>query len=140
MIAALALTAASVPALKPAPVWVPVGETALRLRVFVDRASVFDAHGLRHARIRMGSPTAITGRIVLVYQDEEFDCTGGRWRMLAFDARDENDKIVEHSIPTNPPFHPIVELSVGGAVAKAVCNFAPARLPSTSSSASSSTR
>ena len=42
----------------------------------------------------MGSAKPITGRIVIVYQTEEFDCAVRRWRMTAFDARDENDATV----------------------------------------------
>ncbi len=45
--------------------------------------------------MRIGAPRTITGRIVLVYQQEEFDCLHARWRMTDFDARDAAGKTVE---------------------------------------------
>lgn len=120
--AAAALALVDVPT---APVWVPVGQTASRLRAFVDRASVHDVDDLRRVRVRLGSPTAITGRIVLVYQDEEIDCRGHRWRQLGFEALDEDGKVVQRSSPTAAPapLLPALEHTIGGEVARTVCAF-----------------
>lgn len=106
-----------------APSWVPVGETASRLRVFVDKASVRDVDGRRHARVRIGAPHAIVGKVVLAFEDEEFDCPAHTWRLLAFEARDEDDKVIRRSPPDTAagPMLPVVDHTIGGEVAKAVC-------------------
>ncbi|WP_174292283.1 surface-adhesin E family protein [Sphingomonas bacterium] len=108
-----------------APMWVPVGMTASRLRVFVDKASLHEVEGRRQVRVRLGAPTAITGRIVLVYQDEEFDCRARQWRMLAFEAQDEDGKVVQRSTPAAapPPLLPALDHTIGGEVARTVCAF-----------------
>lgn len=50
----------------------------------------------------MGSPRTITGRIVLVYQQQEFDCAARRWRMTGFDARDADDLTVQRKSLDGP--------------------------------------
>ena len=118
----LALALAVVPATSS---WVPVGMTASRLRVFVDKASLRESDGLRQVRVRLGAPTAITGRIVLVYQDEEIDCRAHRWRMLGFEAQDEDGKPVQRSSPAAapPPMLPALDRTIGGEVTRTVCAF-----------------
>ncbi len=60
---------------------------------------------------------------MLAYEDEEFDCAGRSWRLLAFEARDEDDRVVDRGPADLPsrPMLPIVEHTVGGEVARAVC-------------------
>ena len=130
--AALALAAPA------ATTWVPVGITSGRLRVFVDGASLRDINGRRRVRVRLGAPTAITGRIVLVYQDEEIDCAARRWRMLGFEGRDNDDQVVERLGPaaTPPPFLAAIAGTIGGEVTRTAC----ALQPPASSSASASAR
>ena len=101
----------------------PVGVSRSRLRVFVERASVHDVGGHRFARIRIGSPGAITGAIVLVYQDEEIDCAARAWRLLGFDAQDAEGKTVKRSAADYPAgaMLPAVAGTIGGEVVASVC-------------------
>lgn len=118
MIAALLVAAYAVP-------WVPVGVSRSHLHVFVERASVRDAGGHRFARIRIGPPGAITGAIVLVYQDEEIDCAAKTWRLLAFDARDASGATVKRSEADHPAgaMLPAVPGTIGGEAVATVCAF-----------------
>lgn len=105
--------------------WVPVGITDTRLRVFFERASIRDVDQRRLARIRIGSPRTIAGPIVLVYQDEEIDCAAKTWRLLSFDARDAENRIVKRSVPGAHAGAVLPGLAgtVGGEVVAAVCAF-----------------
>ena len=120
MIAVLALTLATGSA---APDWVAIGVSGSELRVFVDRKSVRDVAGLRHATVRIGSPRSIAGPIVLVYQREAFDCRAKTWRLLSYDARDADDKVVRRGTPSGPAaaMVPTSRGTIGGAVVEAVC-------------------
>lgn len=70
--------------------------------MFVDGVSIRPRGPVVRATVRMGSAKPITGRIVVVYQTQEFDCVGRRWRMVAFDARDEYDATVERRVLEGP--------------------------------------
>lgn len=109
----------------PAPPahWIPVGVSRSRLRVFVDRAGLREAGGHRFARVRIGSPGAIVGAIVLVYQDEEIDCRARRWRLTGFEAQDADGKVVRRE--KLPPAQMLAANagSIGGEVVATVCAF-----------------
>lgn len=107
--------------------WIPVGISDTRLRVFFEAGSVRDQAGHRFARVRIGSPQRIAGPIVLVYQDEEFDCEARTWRLVGFDARDTDDRVVKRSRANAPPsaMLPGVAGTLGGEVIAAVCAFTP---------------
>lgn len=113
--------------LAAAAIWVPIGVSDTRLRVFFERDSVRDHAGHRLARVRIGSPQRIAGRIVLVYQDEEIDCAARTWRLIGFDARDADDRVVKRSAAGTPPsaMLPGVPGTIGGEVIAAVCAFLP---------------
>ena len=117
LIAALSLWGADAPG-----AWVPVGVSASRLRVFVERASVRIDGARRTARIRIGSPGAIAGPIVVAYQDEEIDCRARTWRLAAFDARDEAGRVVRSGQSAGLAF-PVVAGTIGDAVVRTVCAF-----------------
>lgn len=104
----------------PADAWVLVGVTNNRLRVFVERASVRRDGERRRARIRIGAAGAITGRIVLVYQDEAIDCRTRTWQLLGYDARDERDRTVKAERVAKPAVTPPPD-SLGEAVISVVC-------------------
>lgn len=70
--------------------------------MFVDGRSIRRTGPIVRAIVRMGSAKPITGRIVVVYQTEEFDCAARRWRMTAFDARDEKDVTVAQRVLDGP--------------------------------------
>lgn len=103
--------------------WVPIGVSDSRLRVFYDRASLRAAGDHRSVRIRIGAPRRIAGPIVLVYQDEELDCRARTWRLVSFDARDADDRLVRSSpIGATPGAAlPAIEGTIGGEVVRAVC-------------------
>ncbi|WP_375392548.1 surface-adhesin E family protein [uncultured Sphingomonas sp.] len=103
--------------------WAPVGVTDSRLRVFVERSSVRVSGDRRTARVRIGSPGAIAGPIVLVYQDEEVDCRARTWRLAAYDARDADDRIVRQGKSAAAAL-PVVEGTIGEAVLSTVCTMA----------------
>ena len=123
MSAALALLAASV----AAPNWASVGISETGLRIFIDRNSVRDVAGLRQVRVRLGSPRTIMRNIVEVRQDEEFDCTGNRWRLVGYEALDENDKVVARSAPDHArgALLTIDDKSINGAVRDFICDPPP---------------
>lgn len=125
MIAGRLATLAAVMGAMPDPAWAPVGVSHSHLHIFVERASVRDDHGHRFARVRIGSPGAIAGPIVLVYQDEEVACGDQRWRLLGYDARDAAGATVERSDPATPPgaMLPAVPGTIGGEVVGTVCAF-----------------
>lgn len=104
----------------PPGVWVPVGISASRLRVFIERASVRVDGDRRTARIRIGSPGAIAGSIVVVYQGEEIHCGVRTWRMTGFDARDEAGSTVR-SGGASADALPVVAGTIGDAVVRTVC-------------------
>lgn len=108
--------------------WASVGVSASGLRVFVDRTSIKDVEGLRQVRVRLGSPRVITGTIVEVRQDEEFDCAGNRWRLRGYVALDEADKVVARSLPSAKPgaLLAIDDGAINGAVRDFICPQAAA--------------
>lgn len=110
-----------------AAAWIPVGISDTRLRVFFDSGSVHDQAGHRFVRVRIGAPQRIAGPIVLAYQDEEIDCKARTWRLIGFDARDADDRVVNRSGTNAPPsaMLPGVAGTLGGEVIAAVCAFAP---------------
>ena len=105
--------------------WIPVGVTGSKLRVFVDRTSVRLVGRHRFARVRLGSPGVITGSVVIVYQDEDIDCRDGTWRLVGYDARDANGRVVERrgSVKRASSALPAVAGTIGGAVVATVCAF-----------------
>ena len=112
--------------LSASPSWDYVGESEAGLRVFVDRASIVDRDGLRHAAVRLGSPGTIVGTIVEVVQGEEIDCAANRWRLLDYAAYDDAGKIVQHRAAPDPP-RPLVAIaadSLGATIRDAVCGKA----------------
>ncbi len=119
------LIAVAIASAAAAASWVPVGVTDSRLRVFVDRASVRDVDGRRRARVRIGAPTAIVGRVVLVYQDEEIDCRDHRWRLLGYEAQDNNGHVLRRSADNTvpPPMLPAVDHTIGSEVIRTVCQL-----------------
>ena len=106
----------------PPGAWVPVGVSESRLRVFVERTSVRIDGDRRSARIRIGSPGAIAGPIVVVFQDEEVDCRERRWRLVAYDAHDAAGGVVRAGTSTAPAV-PVVAGTIGDAVVRTVCAF-----------------
>lgn len=111
-----------------APQWIPVGVSGSRLRVFVDRRSIERAGGLVAATVRIGSPAAIAGRIVVVYQHEQFDCPGRRWRLLSYEGVDAAGTIVSRRgrATPPPPFLPVQPDSIGETTLDTVCFIARA--------------
>lgn len=118
IVAALLLAAA-------APQWIPVGVSQSRLRVFVDRSSLRIAQEMRAARIRIGAPGAISGKVVLVYQDERIDCARQTWRMIAYEALDDGGRTIAHSAPGARDFPTLAVApgTIGDAVVRTVCAF-----------------
>lgn len=92
--------------------------------MFVERVSLRVTGDRRTARVRIGSPGAISGAVVLVYQDEEIDCAGRTWRLAAFDARDADGRTVRRGVGTAPAL-PVTAGTIGDAVVAAVCAMAP---------------
>lgn len=111
--ALLALTA-------PPPVWDYVGVSASGLRIFVDHGSVRDADGVRRATVRLGSPHAIVGQVVVVTEQDEFDCGGRRWRMTGFQAFDAGGAVIKSGAPGGGLL-PMEGGSMGAAIGDAVC-------------------
>jgi hypothetical protein len=109
-----------------APLWIPVGVSGSRLHVFVDQRSVERHDGLVEAVVRIGSPTSITGKIVIVYQSEQFDCSGRRWRLTAYEGVDANGTVVSRKTrpATLPPLMPVQPNSIGYATLDTVCFIA----------------
>ena len=104
----------------PPGAWLPIGVSDSRLRIFVQRDSLRVYGDRRVARIRIGSPGTITGSIVLVYQDEAIDCRARSWRLVAFDARDADGRVVKRGAVDKPTL-PVVAGTIGAAVVSAVC-------------------
>lgn len=113
---ALALLASAAP-------WIPVGVTNSKLRVFVDRASVRIVREHRFATTRLGFPGAITGSVVIVYQNEDIDCRNRTWRLIGYDARDAKGKVVEQRqfAQSDSATLPALPGTIGGEVVATVC-------------------
>jgi hypothetical protein len=93
------------------------------LRIFVDRASVATAGAIRDVMVRLGSPGTITGKVVVVQQREEQDCTAKRWRQLSYKAFDADGNVVSQSDVATPATRslPLEPNSISEAVHDAVC-------------------
>ena len=115
MIAILGLALA-----QPAPAWEFIGVTASGLRLFVDRASVRKEDGLIEVSVRLGSPTAIVGRIVEATERDQLDCGRDRWRMLAFEAFDAAGAVVDRGRPGGAML-PVRAGSMGATIRDALC-------------------
>lgn len=109
-----------------AAAWIPVGISDTRLRIFFEARSVREQAGRRFARVRIGSPQRIAGPIVLVYQDEEIDCKARTWRLIGFDARDADDRVMKRADTRKPgdAMLPGLPGTIGGEVIAAVCAYA----------------
>ena len=109
-----------------APHWVPIGVSQSRLHLFVDQNSLKPSGTLIDATIRMGSPTSVTGKVVLVYQYEEFDCTARRWRLTGYEGVDASGAVIVRSShkASAPPLLPVENGSMGEENLETVCFLA----------------
>jgi hypothetical protein len=112
-----------------APIWIPVGVSNSRLRVFVDQRSVERHDGLIEAVVRLGSPTSVTGKIVIAYQSEQFDCAGRCWRLIAYEGVDAGGAIISSKARPAmlPPLLVVQPNSIGEATLDTVCFIAKGR-------------
>ncbi|WP_375381882.1 hypothetical protein [uncultured Sphingomonas sp.] len=62
---------------------------------------------------------------MLVYQDEEIDCRDRKWRLLGYEAQDENGQVLRRSaVGAAPlPMLPAVDHTIGGEVVRTVCGL-----------------
>lgn len=81
-----------------------LGTTDTGLRVLIEPDSLTVRGNERTIVVRLGSPRAISGRIVETRQTERIDCVRRQWGLIAFEAFDENgSSIASQAAGTSAP-------------------------------------